>query len=449
MGYDDDDDDDGDDPVPGRDADGDSLMSTISAGCCYTVCGGAVDRLALVCSGVRDPLGVQGEAVPFLLAALELLSALTARCGGVGRADPSGLGATLRSTELVGAVSMLYGLLLQQGQGGASAPRAPGTPPPTLDAPTACIARATIALLVRVAELDLAMFQSILGAEGISLQLRHITAHLLWVCAGQEQVLDQLRDLLHLVIRVLGYFVVRNHDNQLVLQSGVQPTVLQQLCQLPFPYFSEPRLSAVLFPTLLACCSDNAENRAILEQELSYDLLEGYRLSAAADGDPLILLLRDPKDRPRGLSRASSVCSNGEASAAASSGPEAKKARTTLEPSPENVKEAKVSEGAGATAAAGDTVKECPQKGAVVSAAGRGKAPKGEARQGQGPGPAPEAAATAKEPPSKRQKKVVANPASASGPERADADAPRETPSGSSALEASGRQRIRVSKEKL
>lgn len=59
---------------------------------------------------------------------------------------------------------------------------------------------------------------------------------------------------------------------QVVLQSGVQPTVLQQLCQLPFQYFSEPRLSVILFPTLMACCSDNPENKAILEQELSYDV---------------------------------------------------------------------------------------------------------------------------------------------------------------------------------
>jgi len=75
---------------------------------------------------------------------------------------------------------------------------------------------------------------------------------------------------------------------QMMIQSGYMPTVLQQLCNLPFPYFSNPTLSAVLFPTLLACCSDNQQNRAILEQEVSYQvglicLFSSLHLSSSAD----------------------------------------------------------------------------------------------------------------------------------------------------------------------
>uniref|UniRef100_A0A8C0TEV6 U1-type domain-containing protein n=1 Tax=Canis lupus familiaris TaxID=9615 RepID=A0A8C0TEV6_CANLF len=63
---------------------------------------------------------------------------------------------------------------------------------------------------------------------------------------------------------------------QVVVQSGRHPTVLQKLCQLPFQYFSEPRLTKVLFPSLLAACFNNRHNRTILEQEMSCVLLATF-----------------------------------------------------------------------------------------------------------------------------------------------------------------------------
>ena len=63
---------------------------------------------------------------------------------------------------------------------------------------------------------------------------------------------------------------------QVVIQSGQPPTVLQQLCSLPFQYFSDPRLVNVLFPTLISCCYSNQANREILEQELSCVLLSNF-----------------------------------------------------------------------------------------------------------------------------------------------------------------------------
>ena len=63
---------------------------------------------------------------------------------------------------------------------------------------------------------------------------------------------------------------------QVFMQSGQPPTVLQQLCLLPFQYFSDPALTNVLFPTLIACCYRSNANREILEQELSCDLLANF-----------------------------------------------------------------------------------------------------------------------------------------------------------------------------
>lgn len=57
-----------------------------------------------------------------------------------------------------------------------------------------------------------------------------------------------------------------------MLQSGQSPTVLQLLCTLPFQYFSNPVLTSILYPTLLACCSNNTHNRALVESEICFDV---------------------------------------------------------------------------------------------------------------------------------------------------------------------------------
>lgn len=82
------------------------------------------------------------------------------RCSGSVRRggskdDHTQLVGTLQVTELVGAVSMLYGMLLHQG----APSRGSASPPPALPPHTIAVTIATIRLLNRVAELDLQMFQ--------------------------------------------------------------------------------------------------------------------------------------------------------------------------------------------------------------------------------------------------------------------------------------------------
>lgn len=44
----------------------------------------------------------------------------------------------------------------------------------------------------------------------------------------------------------------------------------------------------MLFPTLIAACHDNAENRGILGEEMSYALLEEFMGSEEGKGDHLV-----------------------------------------------------------------------------------------------------------------------------------------------------------------
>ncbi len=57
---------------------------------------------------------------------------------------------------------------------------------------------------------------------------------------------------------------------------GNRPTVLQQLSCLPFRYFVEAKYMDILFPTLIACSFDCETTRAILQTEMSLDLIGNY-----------------------------------------------------------------------------------------------------------------------------------------------------------------------------
>ncbi|XP_077067263.1 S phase cyclin A-associated protein in the endoplasmic reticulum isoform X6 [Siphateles boraxobius] len=186
------------------------------------------------------------------------------------RQDPTGLTALLQSTDLVGVLHMLYCILLH------SAPPEPLSVVPTgpqgpYSSVVIQVALQGLRFLNTFALLDLSAFQCVLGAEGLSLAFRHIVSSLLWYCSQQSS-----EELLHELIICVGYFTVNHPDNQVNVQSGRQPSVLQKLCQLPFQYFSHPRLIKVLFPSLICACYNNLQNKVILQQEMSCVLLATF-----------------------------------------------------------------------------------------------------------------------------------------------------------------------------
>uniref|UniRef100_A0A663MEB8 S-phase cyclin A associated protein in the ER n=1 Tax=Athene cunicularia TaxID=194338 RepID=A0A663MEB8_ATHCN len=243
----------------------------------YVVNIGLIDKLCCCFLSVQGPVDENPKVATFLQNATAVLHGICQLCFAVNgrswnifdntRQDPTGLTAVLQSTDLVGVLHMLYCVLFH---GTISDPNT-ASPKDSYAANTIQVAIQSLRFFNSFAVLDLPAFQSIVGAEGLSLAFRHIISSLLWYCSQHT-----CEGLLHEVIICVGYFTVNNTDNQIIVQSGRHPTVLQKLCQLPFQYFSDPRLIKVLFPSLIAACYNNPQNKIILEQEMSCVLLATF-----------------------------------------------------------------------------------------------------------------------------------------------------------------------------
>lgn len=106
---------------------------------------------------------------------------------------------------------------------------------------------------------------------------RHIFNYLLWHLIRTDENNNSLilntnylhseleTDILLELMQLIGHFCIKNRERQDFLASGVQPSVLAQLCALPFSFFNEPKKRNVLLPTLFALCFQNEQNVAYLE----------------------------------------------------------------------------------------------------------------------------------------------------------------------------------------
>ncbi|KAK7117819.1 hypothetical protein R3I94_023142 [Phoxinus phoxinus] len=246
----------------------------------YVVNMGLIDKLYGCFLSIQGPIDESPKMAAFLEQATAFLHGMCKLSFGMTgrslsifdnkRQDPTGLTALLQSTDLVGVLHMLYCILLH------SAPPEPLSVGPTgpqgpYSSVVIQVALQGLRFLNTFALLDLSAFQCVLGAEGLSLAFRHIVSSLLWYCSQQSS-----EELLHELIICVGYFTVNHPDNQVNVQSGRQPSVLQKLCQLPFQYFSHPRLIKVLFPSLICACYNNLQNKVILQQEMSCVLLATF-----------------------------------------------------------------------------------------------------------------------------------------------------------------------------
>ncbi|XP_029654197.2 S phase cyclin A-associated protein in the endoplasmic reticulum, partial [Octopus sinensis] len=121
-----------------------------------------MDKLTHYFSLVQGPIDSNKSISDFLQHSLGLLISLTKFItkrnsnvfGSKKTDDPTQLLATFQVTELVGIVSLLYGMLLHSGVQGRG-----DVPPAVLPAPTLAVTTAGLRMLNHVATLDLQVFQ--------------------------------------------------------------------------------------------------------------------------------------------------------------------------------------------------------------------------------------------------------------------------------------------------
>jgi len=180
------------------------------------------------------------------------------------KCDMSQLGESITSTDLCGVVTLLYGVLLYDGP-----PRQ--STPPALTPMVQQVVSAALNMLLSVARFNLYTLQTILDKEPISQELRHVCSYLLWSAShhSYSTILDQC-------IELIGYSTFSHPRNQLLLQNGSSPTILQLLCSLPLSYFSAQESMDLLFPTLISACHNSPSNLAILQQKVNKIMLVSY-----------------------------------------------------------------------------------------------------------------------------------------------------------------------------
>ena len=101
-------------------------------------------------------------------------------------------------------------------------------------------------------------------------QLFHLINYLLVYTHENYDKNEDNKELLHETLMFIGYFCLQNEKSQAILFRG-ENTIMQKLCNLPFPYFSDKKMKEILFPTLIMTSYKSERCVAIMNQEISFD----------------------------------------------------------------------------------------------------------------------------------------------------------------------------------
>ncbi|CAI8584769.1 unnamed protein product [Vicia faba] len=138
------------------------------------------------------------------------------------------------------------------------------------------VATGVLKVLNNVALLDLAFLQRMLAMPDLKMEIFHLMSFLLSHCASRWKAPnDQIGSLMLESLSLLGHFALLHPGNQAVLRWGKSPTptILHKVCDLPFVFFSDPELMPILAGILVAACYGCEQNKFMVQQELSVDML--------------------------------------------------------------------------------------------------------------------------------------------------------------------------------
>lgn len=246
----------------------------------YLICSGLLPALKQKIRYLQGPVDLNSNNVSLILIkTIGFLEALTAFPGwGLARKPafettaylPDHWNYVFTDTELVAIPYLLICILLHEG------PPKQQSQPKVMPQSVLSVTILSFRFLNNMARLDLELLQRMLCSDECLDQIFHIFGYLLLYCTSyMESGPEDVRELLHELILQIGYFATLSNKNQDLLNRG-ETSVLQRLCALPIQYFTDKKLSNVLFPTLIVACFEHPQNLAVLQHEMSIEMLLAY-----------------------------------------------------------------------------------------------------------------------------------------------------------------------------
>ncbi|GAB2240611.1 hypothetical protein Droror1_Dr00021129 [Drosera rotundifolia] len=244
--------------------------------------------------------------VPHLIESIQTSSRLCEMTAGAVEADKNErslsskvpqtfLLSTIAETGLVSLLSLLTAALLQASNR-SSSEQASYVLPTNFEE----VATGVLKVLNNMALMDISFMQQMLARPDLKMEFFHIMSFLLAHCSSNWKVAgDQVGLLMLESLFLVGHFSLFYPENQAVLRWGKSPTILHKICDLPFVFFSDPELMPILGGAIIAACYGCEQNKVVVQQELSTEMLLSLVKSCRNRSSPAIRSLSPPFLRQR------------------------------------------------------------------------------------------------------------------------------------------------------